>query len=41
MRFASEDVTIAFVWPDDLEGWIRADDPDEFLETLIRRAILR
>lgn len=41
LRFASDELTIVFVEPDDLDGWINSDDPDEYLETLIRRAILR
>jgi hypothetical protein len=41
LRFASDDLTIAFVRPEELDEWIAADDGDEFLETLVRRAMLR
>lgn len=41
LRFASDDVTIAFVTPDQLHEWISSPDGDAYLETLVRRAILR
>jgi hypothetical protein len=41
LRFASDELTIAFVRPEELDEWIAAQDGDEFLETLIRRAMLR
>ena len=42
LRFASDELTIAFVGPDELDEWIAADDGgDEFIETLVRRAMLR
>jgi hypothetical protein len=41
MRFASDDLTIAFIGPDELDKWIAADDGDDYLEQLVRRAILR
>lgn len=41
LRFASHEITIAFVNPDDLLNWIEADDGDDFLEKLVRRAMLR
>jgi hypothetical protein len=42
LRFASDELTIAFVRPEDLNQWIGADDGgDEFIETLVRRAMLR
>jgi len=41
LRFASDDLTIAFVRPEELNEWVAADDGDEFLETLVRRAMLR
>ncbi len=39
MRFASDDLTIAFIGPDELDKWIAADDGDDYLEHLVRRAI--
>lgn len=41
LRFASDELTIAFVRPEELEEWIATADGDEYLETLVRRAILR
>jgi hypothetical protein len=41
LRFASDELTIAFVGPDQLRDWAEADDPEDFLERLVRRAILR
>jgi hypothetical protein len=41
LRFASDELTIAFVRPEELDEWIAATDGDEFLETLVRRAMLR
>lgn len=42
LRFASDVLTIVFIRPDELEDWIvAADGGDEFLETLVRRAMLR
>ena len=41
IRFASEDLTIAFIGPDELDEWIATDNGDEFLEKLVRRAMLR
>jgi hypothetical protein len=41
LRFASDDLTIAFVRPEELDEWVAANDGDEFLETLVRRAMLR
>jgi hypothetical protein len=42
LRFASDELTIAFVRPEELDEWIRAEDGgDEFIETLVRRAMLR
>ena len=42
LRFASDELTIAFVTPDELDAWIRAEDGgDDYIETLVRRAMLR
>jgi len=41
LRFASDNLTIAFIRPEELEEWISAKDSDEFFETLVRRAMLR
>jgi hypothetical protein len=41
LRFASESLTIVFIGPTELEAWVDADDPDDFLERLIRRDMLR
>jgi hypothetical protein len=41
LRFASDDLTIAFIKPEELEEWTLANESDEFLETLVRRAMLR
>jgi len=42
LRFASDELTIAFVRPEELAEWICADDGgDNFIETLVRRAMLR
>jgi len=41
LRFSSEDITIVCVSPDELAGWITADDVDGYLEGLVRRAMLR
>ena len=41
LRFASDDLTIAFIRPEELNEWIDAADGDEYLEMLVRRAILR
>jgi hypothetical protein len=42
LRFASDELTIAFVRPEELDEWIRAEDGgDEYIETLVRRAMLR
>jgi hypothetical protein len=41
LRFASDELTIAFVRPEELAEWVAADDGDEYLETLVRRAMLR
>lgn len=41
LRFASDELTIAFVRPEELDEWVAAQDGDEFLETLVRRAMLR
>lgn len=41
MRFASGDLTIVCVGPDELIEWIDAADGDDYLEQLVRRAMLR
>jgi hypothetical protein len=41
LRFSAEDLTIVCVAPDELAGWIAADDVDEYVEGLVRRAMLR
>jgi hypothetical protein len=41
LRFSSEDLTIVCVNPDELAGWIDADDADGYIEDLIRGAMLR
>lgn len=41
LRFASEEGTIVFVGPQELEAWLEADDLDEHLEALVRWAMLR
>jgi hypothetical protein len=42
LRFASDELTIAFVRPEELDEWLRAEDGgDEYIETLVRRAMLR
>jgi len=42
LRFASDELTIAFVRPEELDAWIHASDGgDDYIETLVRRAMLR
>jgi Restriction endonuclease len=41
MRFASGDLTIVCIGPDELQGWIESEDGDKHLEGLVRRAMLR
>lgn len=41
IRFASGDLTIAFLGPKELEGWIDAPNGDDYLETIVRRAMMR
>lgn len=41
LRFASGDLTIAFIGPPELERWISADDGTLVLEEIISRAMLR
>jgi hypothetical protein len=42
LRFASDELTIAFIGPDELGEWIAAaDGGNDFIETLVRRAMLR
>ena len=41
LRFASDELTIAFVRSEELDEWIAAPNGDKFLETLVRRAMLR
>ena len=41
LRFASDELTIVFIGPEELRAWAEADEPDDYLERLVRRAILR
>jgi hypothetical protein len=41
LRFASDNLTIVFLGPEEIEAWVSAADPDEFLEGIIRRDMLR
>ena len=42
LRFASDEMTIAFVTPEELQEWIAAGaESDDYIETLVRRAMLR
>lgn len=41
MRFASENLTIVFVGPQELDAWAAVTDCDDYLEGLVRRAMLR
>jgi len=41
LKFASDDLTIAFLGPEELEGWIGAPEGDDYLETIVRRAMMR
>lgn len=41
LRFASDNLTIVFFGPEEIEAWVSATDPDEFLEMTIRRDMLR
>jgi hypothetical protein len=41
VRFASGDLTIAFIGPPELDRWIHADVCDETLEEIISKAMLR
>jgi hypothetical protein len=43
LRFSGDPagLTIAFVGPEELDSWVQADDGDEYLEKLVRRAMLR
>jgi restriction endonuclease len=41
LRFASDNLTIVFIGPEEIDAWVRATDPDEFLEATIRRDMLR
>ena len=41
LRFASDDRTIVLVGPQTISNWINSDDPDGYLETVVRRAMLR
>jgi len=41
VRFASDNLTIVFIGPEELDAWVDAPDPDEYLESIIRRDMLR
>jgi hypothetical protein len=41
LRFASDNLTIVFLGPEELDNWVEAQDPDEYLESVIRRDMLR
>jgi hypothetical protein len=41
LRFASDELTIAFVKPEELLEWVAAADGDAYLEAHVRRAMLR
>lgn len=41
LRFSGEDLTIVIVTPDELAEWIETADPDDYVEALVRRAMLR
>lgn len=41
LRFSSEDITVVFLGPDEVDGLIEAADIDEYLEGLVRKAMLR
>lgn len=41
LRYASEEGTIVFVGPEEIEEWIAAEDLDEYFESLVRKAMLR
>lgn len=41
LRFASDNLTIVFLGPEELESWVEAQDTDDFLEGVIRRDMLR
>jgi hypothetical protein len=41
LRFASDDLTIVFLGPEEIEAWIDANDGDDYLETVIRQGMLR
>jgi len=41
LRFASDDLTISLIGPDEITAWVEALDDDEFLDSLIRRSMLR
>lgn len=40
LRSSGEDFTAALIGPDELDRWIHAEDGDDELETLVRRAML-
>lgn len=41
LRFASDELTIVLIGPDVIAGWIEAEDTSEYLERIVRRAMLR
>jgi len=41
LRFASDELTIVLIGPKTISNWIKARDPDGYLETVVRRAMLR
>jgi hypothetical protein len=41
LRFASDELTIVFLGPKELETWIEADSGDDCLETIVRHSMLR
>ena len=41
LRFAADDLTIVLLGPKMISDWIDAQDPDDYLEKVVRRAMLR
>jgi Restriction endonuclease len=41
LRFAAKDVTVVFLEYEDLKAWCAAEDPDDHLEDVVSRAMLR
>jgi hypothetical protein len=41
LKHATQEIVVVFIGPAEMEGWIVDEQPDEFLEELVRHAMLR